>query len=278
MVKVHTNANTHSLEGFSARTKWCHHFNVITDGLDIAKNVPSNDQGTLITPSARVRDGHIEWQYPFVIYHEINQGTMERSFAIEIYLHNAEQDAIGLGRLTIPNGANDGIPQSIAVDIYGCESNGKIGGILLGQVYLVIRQWDSCNWESFQRSSSSRRIVSANRSHQGRKKLQRLEWAGAICRGLNRYPISAFYDVGGLSSVMAFILKESVDENGNPGVAMSIDEGNTTCGNYLTDVSQIAVGTTSTSGTHLSNEHIRLLQQEIALKQRAIDKVRTFIS
>ncbi|TMW55807.1 hypothetical protein Poli38472_008455 [Pythium oligandrum] len=98
-----------------------------------------------------------------------------------------------------------------------------------------------------------RRIVSTNRRDQKRAELQALEWTGALCRGLNRYPISSFCDEGGLTSLLATYLatpSSTVSTAPESPPKKAIDE----------------------SKDHL-NQHVRLLQQEVMTKQQTIQKM-----
>ncbi|GLD93439.1 hypothetical protein PINS_up002031 [Pythium insidiosum] len=231
----------------------------LVDGSNQSHDATGTDRTAALTPAACHREGRCRWKFPLVWYHGISSSTALRVSWFRLSRESPSVSAsqlVASGSVATSDIVNDGSASTLLVPL-------SAGGETLGTVSLVVRLWDPQSWLRFQQLRATRRVVCTNRRDRRRAELLALEWTSALCRGLNRYPLSSFYDAGGLSSLLAEYLAASM-----PGAATA------TQGSAPVKTEESAGSDGSGDVTRMLNEHVRLLQQEVVAKQQSIAKVR----
>ncbi|KAJ0393846.1 hypothetical protein P43SY_001709 [Pythium insidiosum] len=216
------------------------------------------DVNAALTPAALLQGGQCQWKFPLV-WHHSSPAPSELHVSC---LRLADQSLVGSSQLVASGSvsmreiADNGAAARLSVALRSPSDAGDT----VGHVTLVLRAWSLQAWLRFQELRATRRVVCTNRRDRRRAELLALEWTSAICRGLNRYPLSSFYDAGGLSSMLAEYLAASI-----PATATAPDES--------THAKSPSTEKTASDATQMLKEHIRLLQQEVVSKQQSIAKL-----
>ncbi|KAJ0406077.1 hypothetical protein ATCC90586_005901 [Pythium insidiosum] len=211
-----------------------------------------------LTPAALLQGGQCQWKFPLV-WHHSSPAPSELHVSC---LRLADQSLVGSSQLVASGSvsmreiADNGAAARLSVALRSPSDADDT----VGHVTLVLRAWSLQAWLRFQELRATRRVVCTNRRDRRRAELLALEWTSAICRGLNRYPLSSFYDAGGLSSMLAEYLAASI-----PATATAPDES--------THAKSPSTEKTASDATQMLKEHIRLLQQEVVSKQQSIAKL-----
>jgi hypothetical protein len=236
--------------------------------------VKENLAPSILTLSSckRIFETLCEWKYPMIF--RLPEGFIgEEHTTMHVHLYASSNKLMqSSGTATAPALQFVG-SGSISLTPENCNRSGVLchfnsirifsthaenGSVEVGTLDLSCRRWEPSSYKDFIQNSRKQRLVHTNRKSIDKKREP--QWMGAIIRGINRIPISLFYDEGGLSSVLAEILCQKENYEGDPN------------GKNIS-VGRHAITGVAMDDIDLLRNQIVIFQEEIAIKTSQTQRV-----